>query len=263
MIMRIVRFEVLGNIKYGMIDGDILRAFQRSPFSDFKRPGSSFPLDGITYKMSEVKLLAPCTPSKYVGIGLNYARTAENMKMPIPEVPIIFLKPTTSVIGSGENIVLPPGTEKVIHEGELALVVGKQAKEVPEETAKEYLLGYTCTNDVSDLSAFEKDGGNPTRAKGRDTFGPLGPWIETELEPDDLEVEAYVNGELHQSGSTSEFIFGINKIISFVSGVMTLLPGDIIATGTPPGSVQIHPGDLVEIKVEKIGTLRNSVVGSN
>jgi 2-keto-4-pentenoate hydratase/2-oxohepta-3-ene-1,7-dioic acid hydratase in catechol pathway len=213
--------------------------------------------------VGEVKLLAPCNPSKYVGIGLNFRKTAEKMNMPISKVPIIFLKPTTSVIGPNDNIVLPPAPSKVIHEGELALVIGKEAKNVLEERAREYILGFTCTNDVSDVSAFEEDRGNPTRTKGRDTFGPLGPWIETEVDPDDLKIEVYVNGELRQCGSTSDFIFGINKIISFVSRVMTLLPGDIIATGTPPGSDKMKPGDVVEVKVDKIGTLKNFVVGSN
>ncbi len=261
--MRIVRFRTLGNIKYGMVESDVVHGFQDSPFRNFKGPGSSFPLDGTTYKMSQIKLLAPCSPSKYVGIGLNFHKTVENSKMPIPEVPIIFLKPTTSVIGPNDNIILPAPPSKVVFEGELALVIGKEAKDVSEESAREYLLGFTCTNDVSDRSVFEEDRGNPTRTKGRDTFGPLGPWIETEVGSDDLRIEVYVNGELLQSGSTSDFIFGINKLISFVSSVMTLLPGDIIATGTPPGSDEIKPGDVVEVKIEKIGTLKNSVIASN
>ena len=260
--MRIVRFEILGDIKYGMLDGDDIHGFQGSPFSDFKKPGGFFPLDGSSYKMSEVKLLSPCSPNKYIGIGLNYASTLEKLKIPAPKVPVIFLKPSTSVIGPDENIVLPPDSTKVVQEGELALVIGKQAKDVQEKTAGEYLMGYTCTNDVTDHSAFKEDRGNPTRAKGRHTFGPTGPWIETELDTDDLKVEAYVNNELRQSGASSEFIFGINKIVSFVSGVMTLLPGDIIATGTPPGSTQIHPGDMIEIKIEKIGSLKNPVVAT-
>jgi 2-keto-4-pentenoate hydratase/2-oxohepta-3-ene-1,7-dioic acid hydratase in catechol pathway len=261
--MRIVRFKAVGNIKYGMVESDVVHGFQGDPFREFKGPGSSFPLDGTTYKMSEIKLLAPCNPSKYVGIGLNFVKTVENSKMPIPKVPIIFLKPTTSVIGPDENIILPPPPSKVVPEGELALVIGKEAKDVQEARAKEYLFGFTCTNDVSDRSVFEEDRGNPTRTKGRDTFGPLGPWIETEPGSDDLRLEVYVNGKLLQSGSTSDFIFGINRLISFVSSVMTILPGDIIATGTPPGSDEIKPGDVVEVKIEKIGTLRNFVVASN
>ena len=261
--MRIIRFEAFRNIKYGMVDGDVVRGFQDNPFRNFKVPGSSFPLDRTIYKMSEIKLLATCNPSKYVGIGLNFRKTAENSKMPIPKVPIIFLKPNTSVIGPNDNIILPPAPSRVIHEGELALVIGKAAKDVPEERAREYLLGFTCTDDVSDTFSFEEDRGNPTRAKGQDTFGPLGPWIETEVDPDDLKIEVYVNSELRQCGSTSDFIFGVNKIITFVSSVMTLLPGDIIAMGTPPGADQIKPGDVVEVKIDRIGTLKNPVVGSN
>jgi 2-keto-4-pentenoate hydratase/2-oxohepta-3-ene-1,7-dioic acid hydratase in catechol pathway len=261
--MRLVRFEAFGNIKYGMLESDVVHGIQGSPFKNFKGPGSPFPLDGSSYKVSQVKLLAPCSPSKYVGIGVNFRKTAEKMNMSIPKVPIIFLKPTTSVIGPNDNIVLPFASSKVIYEGELALVIGKEAKDVLEEKAREYLLGFTCTNDVSDISAFEEDRGNPTRTKGRDTFGPLGPWIETEVDPDNLRIEAYVNGELRQCGSTSDFIFGINKVISFASSVMTLLPGDIIATGTPPGSDQLKPGDVVEVKIDKIGTLKNSVISTN
>jgi 2-keto-4-pentenoate hydratase/2-oxohepta-3-ene-1,7-dioic acid hydratase in catechol pathway len=261
--MKIVRFEVFGNIKYGVIENDVVHGFQDSPFKDFKGPGSSFPLDGSTYNINQVKLLAPCNPSKYVGIGINFHKTAGKMNVPIPKIPILFLKPTTSVIGPNDKIVLPNVSSKIIHEGELALVIGKEAKDVLEEKAREYLFGFTCTNDVSDISAFEEDHGNPTRTKGRDTFGPLGPWIETEVDPDNLMIEVSVNGRIRQYGSTSDFIFGINKIISFASNVMTLLPGDIIATGTPPGTDKIKPGDVVEVKIEKIGTLRNSVVGSN
>jgi len=261
--MRIVRFETFGNIKYGMIESDVLHGFQSSPFGDFKGPGSPFPLDGSSYKISQVKLLAPCNPSKYVGVGLNFSKTAEQINTTLPKVPIIFLKPTTSVIGPNENVVLPYVSSKVLHEGELALVIGKEAKNVTEERAREYLLGFTCTNDISDAAAFEEDRGNPTRTKGRDTFGPIGPWIETEVDPDDLKIEVYVNGELRQYGSTSDFIFGINKIVSFVSSVMTLLPGDIIATGTPPGSDKLKAGDVVEVKIDKIGTLKNFIVDSN
>ena len=259
--MRIIRFQVSGEVKYGMVEGDIVRGFQGSPFDDFQKTSDSFPLDGSTYQLSQVKLLAPCTPSKYVGVGINYYKTVEAKKMSIPEAPIIFLKPSTSVIGPDEEIVLPPPPREVLHEAELALVVGRTGKDVPEDKAKDYLLGYTCTNDVSDRLAFKPDGGNPTRVKGRDTFGPIGPWIETQVDADNLKIEAYINGELRQSGHTSDLILGINKVVSFISGVMTLLPGDVIATGTPPVAGPMNPGDVVEVKVEKIGTLKNFVVG--
>jgi 2-keto-4-pentenoate hydratase/2-oxohepta-3-ene-1,7-dioic acid hydratase in catechol pathway len=260
--MKIIRFQVSGQVKYGMIEGDIISGFQNSPFHDFEMPTDSFPLDGTTYKLSEVKLLAPCVPSKYVGIGINYHKTIEIKKIPISEVPIIFLKPSTSVIGPDDEIILPPSPREVFYEGELAFVIGKTAKDVPEDRAKDYILGYTCTNDVSDVSVFKPDSGNPTRVKSRDTFGPIGPWIETAVDGDDLKVEVYVNGELCQSGHTSDLIRGIKEIVSFISSVMTLLPGDIVATGTPPVAGPMNPGDVVEVKIEKIGTLRNSVVDS-
>jgi 2-keto-4-pentenoate hydratase/2-oxohepta-3-ene-1,7-dioic acid hydratase in catechol pathway len=261
--MKVVRFDASGSIKYGVIEGDMVHSCQGSPFDNFRGRGSSFPFDGSVYRMSDIRLLSPCNPSKYVGIGINYYKTAEQTHAPIPRLPIMFLKPTTSVIGPHENIVLPDPSSRVIYEGELAVVIGKTAKNAPEEEAREYIFGYTCTNDVSDLSAFEKDGGNPTRAKGPDTFGPLGPWIETEIDPDDLKIEVRVNGQLRQAGATSDFIFGINAVVSFVSRVMTLLPGDIIATGTPPGMDALKAGDVVEVTIEGIGTLKNRVVSAD
>lgn len=262
--MRIVRFEALGNIKFGMIEGDVVRGFKGSPFETFGKAGSPFPLDGSTYKLSEVKLLSPCSPSKIIGVGLNSRTTIEKKNMPIPKVPIIFQKPSTSVIGPNDNIIYPRSlSSSLVYEGEVALVIGKKAKDVPEERAREYLLGVTCFNDVGDISVFEENRRDSTRTKGQDTFSPLGPWIETEIDPDNLRIEVYVNGVLRQSGSTNDFVFGTNKSISFVSSVMTLLPGDVIATGTPPGSDKMKPGDVVEVKVEEIGTLRNSVAGQN
>jgi len=260
--MKIVRFQTAGTVKYGIVEGDVVRGMKHSPFSDHQGPGDAFPLDGTVCPLAQTRLLAPCVPSKYVGIGINYHKAAEEKGTPLPQKPIIFLKPSTSVIGPEEEIVLPDPPGKVVHEAELALVIGKKAKDVPEDRVKDYLMGYTCTNDLTDFSAFEKDGGNPTRAKGRDTFGPVGPWIETEVDTGDLRVEAYVNGKLCQSGRTSDLIFKIDKIVSFLSGIMTLLPGDIIATGTPAGGAPLNPGDVVEVRVEKIGTLRNAVAGS-
>jgi 2-keto-4-pentenoate hydratase/2-oxohepta-3-ene-1,7-dioic acid hydratase in catechol pathway len=260
--MKIVRFDASGSVKYGIFENHIIHGCQGSPFDRFGGLGTLLPLDGSVYRLDEVRLLAPCTPSKYVGIGLNFRKAAEHMKVPLPAIPIMFLKPTTSVIGPDDNIVLPDASSNIIHEGELAIVIGKTAKDIPEERARDYVLGYTCTNDISDLSAFEEDRGNPTRTKGHDCFGPIGPWIETDVDPDDLRIEVRVNGELRQAGSTSDFIFGINKMINFVSSVMTLLPGDVIATGTPPGTGRMKAGDVVEVKVDKVGILRNSVIGA-
>ena len=261
--MRIVRFEVGDFVKYGTVDSDdVVHGLQYNPFDGDQDSSRRFSLDGSTYALAEVSLLAPCTPSKYVGVGINYHKSAEAKNLPIPQVPIVFLKPSTSVIGPDAKIIIPASSEEVRHEGELALVMGKEAKDVPEDRARDYILGYTCSNDLTDFAVFREDGGNPTRAKAQDTFGPIGPWIETEIDAEDLEVEVYVNGALRQSGRTSDLIHGINKVVSFISRVMTLLPGDVIATGTPPGSGPIKPGDVVEVKVEKIGTLRNFVAGA-
>lgn len=258
--MRIVRFAARGKVKYGVLEDNVVRGFRGSPFARFRGPGSTFSLDGSTYKLDEVRLLAPCSPSKIVCLGLNYRSHAEETKLPIPSVPLIFIKPSTAVIGPDGKIVLPRLYKVVDYEGELAVVIGGKAKDLPQERAKDYVLGYTCFNDVSDRVAQREDG-QWTRAKGYDTFAPLGPCIETEIAPDDLKLETYLNGELRQSTRTSDLIFGVGELISFISGVMTLLPGDVIATGTPSGIGRINPGDVVEVRIEKIGTLRNIVVG--
>jgi len=258
--LRIVRFAVGGKVRYGVLEGNVIRSFRGSPFTYFRGKDSSLKLDGSTYELKSVRLLAPCTPSKLVCLGLNYRSHAEETRLPIPSVPLIFLKPSTAVIGPDEAIVLPYLSKRVDYEGETGAVIGRRAKNVPEEKAQDYVLGYTCVNDISERNA-QKEDGQWTRAKSFDTFAPIGPWIETEVEPDDLKLETYLNGELRQSARTSDLIFGVPYLISFISSIMTLLPGDIIATGTPSGIGRINPGDTVEIKIEKIGALRNHVVG--
>jgi len=241
---------------------DIISGLSVSPFVHFRRSSESFQLDGSTYDLDRVKLLAPCRPSKIVCLGLNYRAHAEETRLSIPAVPLIFLKPSTAVINPEDGIVLPRGYRRVDYEGELAVVIGRKAKDIPEDKAKQYVIGYTCFNDVTERHN-QKDDGQWTRGKGYDTFAPIGPWIETELNPDDVKVETYLNGEVRQSARTSDLIFGISKLISFISGVMTLLPGDVIATGTPSGIGRINPGDVVEVKIEGIGTLRSRVVAQD
>ncbi|OGN91802.1 MAG: hypothetical protein A2Z75_08925 [Chloroflexi bacterium RBG_13_50_10] len=257
--MRIVRFVARGRAKYGILSQDTIRGLRGSPFLHFQHLSSPSILDGSAYKLDKVRLLPPCPPSKIVCLGLNYRSHIEEMKLPIPLVPLIFLKPSTAVIGPDDKIILPPGWKRIDYEGELCVVMGKKAKDIPEERAKEYVLGYTCFNDVSDRHAQAADG-QWARAKGYDTFAPIGPWIETEANPDNLKLETYLNGELRQSASTSDLIFGISNLVSFISSIMTLLPGDVIATGTPSGVGPMNPGDTVEVRIENIGTLKNFVV---
>ena len=256
--MRIVRFVALDKVRYGILGGDTVHGLRGGPFTHFKPSGSSFTFDGSAYKLDEVRLLAPCLPSKIVCLGLNYRSHAEETNLTIPPVPLIFLKPSTAVIGPDDHIILPRSSRRIDYEGELGVVIGRKARDVPEDKAKEYVIGYTCFNDVSDRHA-QRDDVQWTRAKGYDTFAPTGPCIETEVNPDDLKLETYLNGELRQFVRTSDLIFGISKLISFISGVMTLLPGDIIATGTPSGIGRMNPGDIVEVRIEHIGTLRNFV----
>ena len=257
--MRIVRFTAASKARYGILDGSVVRSLQRSPFTGFRDGRYSPKFDGNRYDLNKVRLLAPCTPSKVICLGVNYRSHAVETGLPIPLVPLIFLKPPTAVIGPEDNIVLPRlEKRRVDYEAELGIVIGRRTKELPKERARECVLGYTCFNDVSERHAQKSDG-QWTRCKGYDTFAPLGPWIETEVDPDDLQVESYLNGEVRQSARTSDLIFGVSDVISFVSGIMTLLPGDVIATGTPSGIGKMNPGDIVEIKIEKIGTLKNYV----
>jgi 2-keto-4-pentenoate hydratase/2-oxohepta-3-ene-1,7-dioic acid hydratase in catechol pathway len=256
--VRIVRFVARGRAKYGILARNTIRGLRGSPFSNFQHLNSPSIFDGSTYALDKVRLLPPCLPSKIVCLGLNYRSHIEEMKLPMPSVPLIFLKPSTAVIGPNDKIILPPGWKHIDFEGELGVVIGKKAKDVPEERAKEFVLGYTCINDVSDRHAQAADG-QWTRAKGYDTFAPIGPWIETEADPDNLKLETYLNSELRQSASTSDLLFGISKLVNFISDVMTLLPGDVIATGTPSGVGPMKPGDAVEVRIENIGTLKNFV----
>jgi len=247
-----VRFATENRVKYGILKGDSIQTIEDEPFRRLKPSDRHYPL-------SEVKLLSPCTPGKVVALGLNYRKHAEEVKAHLPETPLIFLKPSTAVIGPEENIVYPPSSTRVDYEGELGVVIKKPARRVSAARALDYVLGYTCFNDVTarDLQYHDKQW---TRAKGFDTFAPVGPCIETELEPGNVVLETYLNGELKQHTSTSDLIFSVPELISFISQVMTLLPGDIIATGTTSGIGPMNPGDTVEIKIAGIGTLRNYVV---
>jgi 2-keto-4-pentenoate hydratase/2-oxohepta-3-ene-1,7-dioic acid hydratase in catechol pathway len=213
-------------------------------------------------ELDQVELLAPCEPSKIVAIGLNYADHAAESGLEVPEEPLAFLKPSTSVIGPGAKIVYPDHLSQEVHyEAELAVVIGRRAYRVSREQAIDYVAGYTCGNDVTARDLQRRDS-QWARAKGIDTFCPLGPWILSPLEVDDLEVCCRVNGQVRQKGRTSQFVFGVDDLISYVSMAMTLLPGDVILTGTPAGVGPLVPGDEVDVEISSIGVLRNRVVAA-
>jgi 2-keto-4-pentenoate hydratase/2-oxohepta-3-ene-1,7-dioic acid hydratase in catechol pathway len=201
-------------------------------------------------------MLSPILPSKVVAVGKNYADHAREMGGEAPATPVIFLKPSTSVIGSGDTIRLPADSQRVDHEAELAVVIGRPARDVAREDAMAHVLGYTAANDVTARDQQKADG-QFTRAKGHDSFCPIGPWIETVLDPSDLGITAAVNGEVRQNGRTSDMIHDVPTLIAFMSAVMTLLPGDVLLTGTPAGVGPIVNGDTVTITVEGIGELTN------
>jgi len=253
--MKIVRFAVDNKVKYGTLKGEAIQVIEDKPYRHLK------PYDQY-YQLSEVKLLSPCTPSKIVALGLNYHSHAKEVNAPLPNAPLIFLKPSTAVIGPEENITYPSTSHRVDYEGELGVIIKKPVWRVSVKDALDYVLGYTCFNDITarDLQNQDKQW---TRAKGFNTFAAVGPCIETKLDPGNVVLETYLNGELKQQTNTSDLIYSVPELISFISSVMTLLPGDIIATGTPSGIGPMYPGDTVEIKIGPIGTLRNHVVGNN
>ena len=200
-------------------------------------------------------------PTKIICVGTNYGAHARELGMKIPGEPLIFLKPPSSIIYDSQDIIYPRAAERLDYEAELAVVIGKKASRIKGKDAPKYILGYTCLNDVTARDLQKKDG-QWTRSKSFDTFCPIGPVIVTDLDPADVKVESYLNGELKQSSSTGDLIFPVNSLVSFISGIMTLMPGDIISTGTPEGVGPMHPGDVIEIKIKGIGSLKNKVVKS-
>lgn len=247
-VERRVRFaNAEGAEGWGLWEGD-----QVIPLNAEGRPA------GERVPMATLRILPPVTPSKIIGIGTNYHKHALEMGRALPTVPKIFLKPSTAIVGPNEPILLPPGAERVDHEVELGVVIGRRASRVSRAEALDYVAGYTVVNDVT-ARDFQRADGVFARAKGFDSFCPVGPCLVTGLDPRDLGVWARVNGEVRQDGRTSDLIFDVASLIEFVSGVMTLLPGDLIATGTPEGVGPLTHGDLVEVEVEGIGVLRNPV----
>jgi 2-keto-4-pentenoate hydratase/2-oxohepta-3-ene-1,7-dioic acid hydratase in catechol pathway len=242
-------------IKFGLIEGDTVREITGVPWGEWDKALRS-------YQLKDCRLAAPVQPSKIVCVGRNYAAHVAELGNDPPKEPMIFLKPPSSVIGPGEAIVLPRYSKRVEHEGELGLVVGKKCAHVKdEEEALSYLLGYTCVNDVT-ARDLQKSDVQFTRGKGFDTFCPVGPHIETEIDPRDVLVETHVNGTQKQSGSTSLMTFPAAYLVRWISRMMTLLPGDLIATGTPAGVGPLLAGDTVDVSVSGIGMLRNPVHSS-
>ena len=257
--MRIARFAVNGEVSFGIVEGPgndpadlVVSAVAGHPFAPLVLTGERHPL-------TSVRLLAPVLPSKVVCIGKNYADHIAEMGMAAPDSPVVFLKPSTSVIGPGDPIVLPRNSTRVDHEAELGIVIGRLCREVPRERARDVILGYTCGNDVTARDHQEQDR-QWTRGKSHDSFCPIGPWVETELDASDVAVQCAVDGEVRQDGRTSSLIHGIPAIIEWVTAFMTLLPGDVILTGTPAGVGPLVAGNAVTVLVEGIGPLTNPVV---
>ena len=254
--MKFGRLKKDDKIFYGTVEGDYVREISGDIFDKFT-------ILDKKVSLKEVEMLAPCMPSKIIAVGLNYRLHAVEVKMELPEEPILFLKPSTAVIGPEQNIVYPAMSKRVDYEGELGVVIGRECRLVSVDQAPDYIFGYTCFNDVTARDLQKKDQ-QWTRAKGFDTFAPMGPFIETDLDPTNVTIETYLNGENKQSGSTSDLIFPVFFLVSFISQVMTLLPGDVIATGTPSGIGPMQVGDVVEVRIEGLGTLRNNItIGNN
>lgn len=250
--MKFVRFIKQGREACGAVDGESVREIAGSIFSHHTMLANTFPLEGL-------RILPPCVPSKIIAVGLNYRSHAEELRMQIPEEPLIFMKPASAVIGQGETIVRPAMAQRVDYEAELGVVIGKTSSKVSQQDAAHHILGYTCVNDVTARDLQRKDV-QFTRSKSFDTFAPLGPWIETELDPDNVRVESLLNSQVRQSASTRDMIFPVYYLVMFISHIMTLHPGDVIATGTPSGIGPMQPGDIIEVRIEGLGTLRNRVV---
>lgn len=249
--MKLIRFLSQGRAVCGIVNGNEVSELAGDFFGSLTGAKSRIPFSGLS-------LLAPCSPSKVVAVGLNYRDHADELSLPIPEEPVIFLKPPTAVIGPGEKIVYPKAVQRVDYEAELGIVIKDRIRSVEPGDALQHVLGYTCANDVTARDLQKKDG-QWTRAKSFDTFCPIGPWIETDLDPDDVQIECYLNGERKQSSRTSQFIFKAPYLVSFISKIMTLYPGDLIITGTPFGIGPVQRGDEIEVRIEGIGSLKNRV----
>jgi 2-keto-4-pentenoate hydratase/2-oxohepta-3-ene-1,7-dioic acid hydratase in catechol pathway len=253
--MNYVRYQSSQGPQWGVLEGDRVRAIRGSVLDRWEAVGESRPL-------TDLKLLAPCEPSKIVAIGLNYRAHAKEAGLPVPDEPAMFLKPLTAIVGPGDPIVHPARSTRVDYECELACVIKTRARKVSETDALRHVLGYTCLNDVT-ARDIQMAGGNflnMTWGKGYDTFCPIGPLVTDGVNPDDVVVEGYLNGRRVQSSSTRDFIFSMARQLSWISHIMTLLPGDVVTTGTPSGIGPMKPGDVIEVRIAGIGSLSNPVI---
>ncbi len=248
--MRVVRVLNDSDCRYGLADDVTVTLISDEPFAAWEPEG--------TLVLGEASLLTPVVPTKIVCVGLNYRGHAAEMGHPLPEEPVIFLKPPTTINKPGGVIELPPGVGQVDYEAELAVVIGRRTHRASRDEARCNILGYTCANDVTARDLQRRDG-QWTRAKSFDGFCPLGPWVETDVEPEDLLVQALLNGVVKQEARTSDMIFDVYALVSFISGVMTLVPGDVVLTGTPAGIGPLASGDTVEVRIEGVGSLVNTV----
>ncbi|MBS4025278.1 MAG: fumarylacetoacetate hydrolase family protein [Clostridia bacterium] len=254
--MKLARFTLIkGQEIFGVVDGELIKELENDFFHDQHK------YTGTTYRLEEVSLLAPTNPSKIICIGVNYKDHAKEMNSQLPSEPLMFMKPNTTIIGPLGQIEYPEISKRVDYEGELAVVIKAVTKKITPEEAPKSILGYTCANDVTARDLQLKDG-QWTRGKSFDTFLPIGPWIETELDPNNAEIYTRLNGEKVQHSNTNQMVFPVYQLVSTISQVMTLLPGDVIITGTPSGVGQIQPGDRIEVTIEGIGSLVNTVVAS-
>jgi len=253
--MKLIRF-ITKDLKprYGWIYQDMIGEIEGSPYSEYRRYDPEFALNAV-------KILPPCEPSKIICVGRNYLAHAREHDVDVPDIPLLFLKPPSAVISSGEEIVIPPQANQVEHEAELAIVIGKPGRWIEPSNALDHVLGYTIANDVTARDLQRRDS-QWTRGKGFDTFCPLGPWIETELDPTDALITCHVDDELRQMATTRDMVFTIQQLIAFSSSIMTLLPGDVLLTGTPSGVGPLVAGNLVSIHIAGIGSLTNPVVAS-
>jgi len=258
--VRIARFSAGGEVSFGLVTGEPAAPESLAVVSISGHPFGAMEPAGPPRPLSDVRLLAPVLPSKVVAFARTYAEHARELGSEVPDAPMMFIKPSTSVIGPGDPIRYPRQSHEVHHEAELAVVIGRLCRDVPMSRVPEVVLGYTCGNDVT-ARDLQRSDGQWSRAKGFDTFCPLGPWVETQIDPSDVRVTCTVGGQVRQDGRTSLLLFPVAELVSYVSEAMTLLPGDVILTGTPAGVGPLSVGDEVSVTVEGVGTLTNRVVG--